>query len=351
MNFHALQYCQYLLAAVKNFTITNFADHQDEVSHDTLRRYMKDQKIKPRKLWKITRKDIIYSPNGSIIFDDTVLNKNYSHKIDGVKKQYSGNTKSLINGIGVVNCLYYNPEEDRFWLVDYRIFNFDKDGYTKIDHVIHMLKNAVTIKQIVFKYVLADTWYATERVFNAINKRGKIYYCPLKTNRIVKEINIKNEREIIDKTAYVRINQLVWSELDKKYGKLIQLKKMSTDNPVRVYKIPVSTDSESYVITNEIKNKDPLEVVEKIYKFRWKIEEYHREIKQISGIERCQCRLNRIQRNHIGCCIFLWHKLKEIAYKESSKKYKKTIYAIKNGLLSSYLRKELKNPSILLNQV
>ena len=31
----------------------------------------------------------------------------------------------------------------------------------------------------------------------------------------------------------------------------------------------------------------------------WKIEEYHREIKQLSGVERCQARRNNVQRAHI----------------------------------------------------
>ena len=34
---------------------------------------------------------------------------------------------------------------------------------------------------------------------------------------------------------------------------------------------------------------------------RWKIEEFHRELKQLTGVEACQCRQARIQRNHIAC--------------------------------------------------
>ncbi len=31
----------------------------------------------------------------------------------------------------------------------------------------------------------------------------------------------------------------------------------------------------------------------------WKIEEYHRGIKQFCGVERCQARINNVQRAHI----------------------------------------------------
>lgn len=39
--------------------------------------------------------------------------------------------------------------------------------------------------------------------------------------------------------------------------------------------------------------------------FRWKIEQLHREGKQLTGLVRCQCRKARIQRNHIGCALLL----------------------------------------------
>ncbi|MCZ6919807.1 MAG: transposase [Rickettsia endosymbiont of Ixodes persulcatus] len=37
---------------------------------------------------------------------------------------------------------------------------------------------------------------------------------------------------------------------------------------------------------------------------RWSIEFYHRELKQTCGIERCQARTGRAQRNHICLAVF-----------------------------------------------
>jgi hypothetical protein len=34
-----------------------------------------------------------------------------------------------------------------------------------------------------------------------------------------------------------------------------------------------------------------------------KIEELHREVKQVTAIEKCQCRKARAQRNHIACAM------------------------------------------------
>ena len=74
---------------------------------------------------------------------------------------------------------------------------------------------------------------------------------------------------------------------------------------------------------------------------RWKIEELHREAKQLTGIESCQCRASRIQRNHIACALLVWSRLKNLAYYSGQ-----TIYQIKRGLLRDYLVRQLKNPSI-----
>jgi hypothetical protein len=74
---------------------------------------------------------------------------------------------------------------------------------------------------------------------------------------------------------------------------------------------------------------------------RWKVEQYHREGKQMLGIEKCQCRKARAQKNHIGCVILAWHCLTQFA-----KTLKTNIYALKNGFLSNYMKEALKSPSI-----
>lgn len=51
--------------------------------------------------------ELPHTGGGYLIFDDTVLDKSYSHKIGMVRKQYSGNVGGVALGIGVVVMLYY----------------------------------------------------------------------------------------------------------------------------------------------------------------------------------------------------------------------------------------------------
>ena len=87
---------------------------------------------------------------GYVLFDDTVLDKRYAHQMELVRRQYSGNAKGVINGIGVVTCVYVNPTLDRFWLIDYRIYDPQTDGKTKLDHVTDMLSVWVNHRHLLF---------------------------------------------------------------------------------------------------------------------------------------------------------------------------------------------------------
>jgi hypothetical protein len=72
--------------------------------------------------------------------------------------------------------------------------------------------------------------------------------------------------------------------------------------------------------------------------------EFHRELTQLTGVEACQCRKARIQRNHIACALLIWSRLKTIAYQTG-----RTIYQVKHGMLSDYLIEQLKHPSVQMS--
>ena len=124
--------------------------------------------------------------DGYLIFDDTVLSKKQkSENIKLTRRQYSRNEHKVIRGIGLVNCVYVNPDAHCFWVIDYRIYDPNGDGKTKIDHLLKMLQGVVYRKELAFITVLMDIQQTSQKVMQAIDKLGKIYYCPLKKNRLV----------------------------------------------------------------------------------------------------------------------------------------------------------------------
>ncbi len=327
-----LEYCQYLLVTQINYTLTNFADHSNKFSHDKINRFLKGEKITPRLIWDNVESQLIPTESGYLIFDDTVLDKNYSFSIELVRREYSGNAKKVIKGIGVVTCVYVNPELDQFWLIDYRIYDPDNDGKTKLEHASDMLLNVVHHKQLAFQAVLMDTWYATKKIMLLIESLNKQYYCPLKDHRQVDDSGSAK--------SYQRVDSLNWDHQELAGGKTIKIKDFPKEHKVKLFRVEVSTHRTDYVVTNNF-TQNSTEATGEACGFRWKIEQLHREGKQLTGWEKCQCRKARIQRNHIGCALLVWVRLKEIAITN-----KTNVYQLKHGLLDDYLIQQLKNPSL-----
>ncbi|MHC5674656.1 IS701 family transposase [Nostoc sp.] len=332
MRFTKLNYCQYLLSSQINYTLTNLAEHLEHISHDKINRYLNNKKLAPRILWDNVKDLIEINNNAYLVFDDTVIDKRYAIEIEPSKRQYSGNEHGVIQGIGLVNCVYVNHEIGKFWVVDYRIYDPDRDGKTKIEHVTDMLQNLVYHKKLPFKAVLIDTWYATNNLMLYIDGLGKYYYCPLKRNRLVDDTSGQED--------YKRIELLSWEEKELESGKAVKIKKFPAAKKVKLFRVTVSTDRMDFIATNDL-SQGSTNVVQKVCKERLQVEEFYRELKQLTGIESCQCRKGCIQRNHIACAILVWLRLKDLAYKTGQ-----TIYQIKHGLLSNYLVQQLKRPDV-----
>jgi hypothetical protein len=327
-----LDYCQYLLSSFINYTITHFAEHAERFSHDAINRYLAHDRIPPRLVWENVQGQIVFSPKGFLVFDDVVLNKHHAHKIELVRRQWSGNAKQVIKGIGVVTCVYVNPDTDQFWIIDYRIFAPDVDHKSKLDHLREMLHHSVVHKRLPFAVVLMDTWYAAKDELLFIERLGKVYYCPIKANR---KVSLSR-----NDPNYYRADQLAWSQDDLRHGRLVHLKDFPAGHQVKLFRLTPSTRRTDFIVTNDV-SQDWTPATQQVWGWRSKIEEFHRETKQLTGIEACQCRRERIVRNHIGCAILVWIRLKQVAHQTQ-----RTIYQVKHGLLSDYLRQQLRSPSL-----
>lgn len=278
MSFTKLDYCQYLLSSPINYTVTNLADHLDGISHDRINRYLRGEKLTPRLLWDNVRPLLQVSEKAYVLFDDTVLDKRYSAFIELAGRQYSGNEHRVIRGIGLISCVYVNEKTGQFWVIDYRLYDPEGDGQSKLDHVAEMLNGVVFSKQLPFTTVLMDSWYATQKLMAQIDQLGKLYYCPLKTNRRVDDSG--------GTAPYQRVDELVWSAQELGQGKLIKIRGFPKDKKVKLFWVTVSTNRTEFVLTNDL-TQASTDTVQDVCGIRWKIEEFHRELKQLTGVEAC----------------------------------------------------------------
>ena len=269
-----LDYRQYLLSTPINYTLTHFVDHCERFSHDQINRYLAGEQIRPSLICEQVKSEVVQTPDGYIIFDDTVLDKRYAKEIALARKQYSGNAGGVINGIGVVTCVYVNPALDRFWLIDYRIYDKQGDGKSKLDHVRDMLSVLVYSRNVSFSTVLMDAWYASKSLLLSIESLHKTYYVPLKSNRFVDDSN--------GSTSYQRIDTLPWTATEQVSGKRVKLHKFPKNHKVKVFRV-ASSPRTDYVATNDLSQSD-VSVVRRVCDVLWKIEQLHREAKQLTGL-------------------------------------------------------------------
>ena len=360
------QYIEYLVATPNNYTCTHLAAHLEgeaATSHDAISDYLRREKITPRRLWEVVQPLLHDDPTSYLVVDDSVQNKQYSRKIEMVKLQYSGAEGGLVRGIGVVNLLHTSGmardgKEGDFFPIDFRIFDPEADGKTKNDHFLEMLLRAKSDKQLKANTVLFDSWYSSVDNLKVIHRLGMVFVTTLKSNRLVstsKEQYQASKQQNKDKTSkhkgYVHLDTLTWDQDSLKHGKLIKLKELPF--LVRLFKIVAPNGDIEWVITNRDLDQDNQHTegdaharltsddVQDENAVRWQIEQLHRELKQLVGTEKCQCRTARAQRNHLACCYLAWLTLKVHARKVGT-----TLYAAHANLLRDFLRAQLRQPTI-----
>lgn len=94
-----------------------------------------------------------------------------------------------------------------------------------------------------------------------------------------------------------------------------------------VFKFVAKNGCIDYITTNMANLT--CEQIEKIVEARWSIEVYHLELKQTCGIERCQARTGRAQRNHICLAVFAWLEINKKRINEKITLYQQTWEVIK----------------------
>jgi hypothetical protein len=324
------QYVEYLICTIGNYTSTNLADHLDGVSHDTITDYLRSEHLTGRSLWELVAGLIQDDPEGFLLVDDSVQDKRYSRFIELVKLQYSGAEHGLVRGIGVVNLVHSAGAEKDFYPIDYRIYVPEQDGKTKNEHFAEMVINAVFSKKIKAKRILFDSWYASADNLKLVDRLGLTFFTTLKSNRMV---------SLSKEGGWIHLDEMDWTKERLQNGRMVKLKEVPFK--VRLFKV-VATDGDiDWVITNCPDETLTTQAAQEANDVRWQIEELHRSLKQLTGIEKCQCRKGRSQRNHMACCYYAW-----LSLKVRAKAFGKTLYQVKDDLFSDYLRAELAAPRI-----
>jgi hypothetical protein len=302
-------------------------------------------------LWCMVKSKVrkIEQTDGLMILDDSIEEKPYTDENEIVCWHYDHSKGRSVKGINFITTLYYAQEISlpvAFEIVHKTEKYIDKktskekrrSKTTKNEHARDMLR-AVHKNKIPFKYMLADIWFAS-----AENMRF------LKTD-IEKDfiMAVKGNRKV------------ALSEDDKENGKYQQIENLEipkdTTKTIYLEKVPFPTllvrqdfinkDGSTgvrYLVTSDL-TLDATQIIT-IYQKRWKVEEYHRSLKQNASLAKSPTRTETTQTNHFVAALWSFVKIEFLKVQT-----KKNHYQLKSQLYFSALQVAFLELQKLKNEV
>ena len=300
-------YATFLKVTAQRYSALSLSEvSPTELSHDSISRWLESAHCQPKDIWEKAKTHIV-GGSGVIIADDTILNKSRSEKIELVRWQYSGTEHDIVRGIGMLNMLWVD-EENQVCPMDVRIYEPKEDGKTKNDHFRELLIQAKR-REVTPVAVIADSWYSSLDNLKAIRNLGWNFVMGLRKNRSV------NKKE--------KLEDLIIPE----EGLLVHLRGYGW---ITVFRFVSSNRRTDYIGTN-IQNPTRQQIKSLVRK-RWEIEVFHRELKQTCGLEHCQSRNGRAQRNHIVLSVLSWIKTADVRRNNNFTFYKQEWDTIKRAI-------------------
>ncbi|MDD3052723.1 MAG: transposase [Candidatus Cloacimonetes bacterium] len=309
-------YINFLLASSKVFTCTEAErcsiSTNNSPSHDAFTRLLQRQPQNTEALWNEV-KSFINPKSGYLSIDDSTLDKHYSQNIELVTHHWSGNHHKVVQGINLITLLW--TDGNLAIPVDYRIYNRESDGKTKNDHFSDMMMIA-SKRGFNPDFVLFDSWYSTTNNLKTLRNLNWNFLTRLKSNRIVNP----------DKSGNVSINSL---EIPLG-GMIVHLKAYGF---IRIF-VKYKDHAPQFWATDLLGMKP--EERDKMNKVAWKIENYHRALKQFCGVDKCQARKEVSQRSHIQFSLRVYLRL-EINRIKKGKSWFETKMGIHRDAVANYI--------------
>lgn len=328
-------YSDYLISQGHYATATGLASILDgEVSHDQVSRFLRMEAYSAKNVWDYIRQALRCheeSQDGVLILDDTISEKTYTDENAVNCWHYSHAKHRHVKGINLLSCLVRYG--DTAFPIGYEIIKKDilysdletrrqkrKAAISKNELFRALIQQAI-INNVLFDYVLADNWFGSKENMKFIHKLlKKFFILGIKSNRCVAltRYQAKNGQ-------FQQLNSLAWKDGDYH---TVYLKDLAF--PVKLLK-KVFTNEDGrtgmlYLVTNDLSiDADRLY---KVYQKRWKIEEFHKSIKQNVSLSKSPTKTIRTQCNHIFASIIAFCKLELLKIKTSMNHF-----AIKHKLL------------------
>lgn len=348
-------YTDYLQVTFGQASATGLSDLLDSaVSHDKFTRLLSKGEFSSADLWRSVKSLVRehQSADACLIFDDVIVHKPHTAESELVTWHFDHTTNRSVKGINLLTAFYHSqlppPQKPPlrvpvlFQAVTKEIHFCDlktrrekrRSAVTKNEMLRRMVAQSIK-NQLLFRYVLADSWFASSENMLFIARRKKFFIFDLKANRLA-----ATSPENRNKGRFVSIDEL---ELPENTPVRLYLKDLEIQISVckQVFR---NEDSEvqgvRYLASNDFKLA--ADDFAALYKKRWSVEEYHKSLKQNTAIAKSPTRTTRTQLNHLFSSMLAYVKFERLKFA-----HKLNHFALKSKLYAVALKAAFKELSVL----
>lgn len=322
-------YTDYLITSTSLASCTGLSKVlKEEISHDKFTRLLAGESMNGKELWKLIKPTVreIETDQGILVFDDSIAEKPYTDENEMICWHYDHSKGRSVKGINLLTGLYVGQQDVSLPVV-YDLVKKDlinekgkrQSSRTKNEMMRDCLDQAIN-NQIRFKWVITDIWFGSSENMNHILSHGREFIIPLKTNRKV-ALSAEDRR----KGRYVPITSLcleqdtplkVWLEKIPSPLTLIKQEFVNKDGSVGALYLVCSDETATY------------EQITTLYKKRWKVEEYHKSLKNNASLTASPTKTVKTQANHVFMSLVGYCKLELFKMKKGMNHFalKATLY-------------------------
>jgi hypothetical protein len=315
-------YSDYLIAQSQYATATGLSTLlEGSLSHDRITRFLNKNEFCSKDLWQYVKPKIReqqQEKGGVLIIDDTIEEKPYTDANMIVNWHFSHAKGRCIKGINLLSCLVrygdltlpisFEVVHKDIQFCDLKTKKVVRKASISKNEYFRQLTRQAQLNDVRFEYILADNWFGAKDNMEFIHyELHKKFIFGMKSNRLVA---LSEEEK--QKGQYQNLNTL-----NIKDGEVRKVLLKNLSFPVSLIKKVFKNEDGSigtlYLVTNDL-DIDPDRIYE-VYQKRWRIEEYHKSIKQNSSLEKSPTRTIRSQKNHVFASIIGYCKLEFLKIK------------------------------------
>ena len=311
-------YTDYLISSFGLTTATGLsALVGNAISHDKITRLLSEQDFTSADLWLLVKPLVrpIQQEEAVLVIDDSIEPKPYTDESELICWHWDHCLGRNVKGVNFLSCLYHAQDialPVAFELIKKSEWVTDKKTgkqrrvcpKTKNDYFREMVLRCL-FNQLPFRYVLADTWFASaENMIFVKKEHHKDFIFPLKDNR---KIALREEDKLAGR--YVSVSSVALQE-----NATIEIWLEGVDFPLllcnQVFTNKDGSQGILYLVTSDT-NLSAQEM-QTIYQKRWKVEVYHKSLKSNASFAKSPTKTIRTQSNHFFACLWAYVKLERL---------------------------------------